>query len=89
MKLGVRVKDVVPPGGWCYTTPETGYTATGAHYWQLEGLVRGHRMANGLSMEGWKEVFEDGLCRQLGIEHSHCGQARPISTNRRVHVDDV
>ena len=72
-----------------YTTPETGYTAEGAHYNQLRERVRAHRIANGLPMDTFDEDFEDGLCTQLGIECSHCGQPEPISKKRMANANDV
>lgn len=50
---------------WRYVQPETATVFNAFSYWELEEKVQKHRKAMSLDLaEGWRERFQDDLCRQ-------------------------
>jgi len=56
---------LVPPGGWSYTDPDSGVSFKESNFNALVGMVRTHRIANGLlTGAAWLEQFYDSICQQ-------------------------
>lgn len=73
---------------WRYVQPETALVFTAFSYWGLEEQVQKHRKAMGLDLsEGWKERFQDELCRQN--ETVPCIGRAPSEKSRTLTLQDL
>lgn len=69
----VASRQTVPPGKWRITIEETGTKLVDLSYYRLRHRYYQHCIANGLPLgRDWQEKLDDRLCRELGIEGSHC-----------------
>lgn len=65
--LKLAKTDQVPPGGYNFTVPETGYRVSGDHtLGSLLEKVERHYLANSIYLPpNWKDLVEDQICRKL------------------------
>ena len=86
-----RVK--CPPGGWSWTDPDTNVKIQTLAYVDLIRQVEAYFDANKLpKVENWRAVVDDEICRQNGIEDSHCGEPAkpaPIPPERALQPQDL
>jgi hypothetical protein len=76
------------PNEWRYVQPETATVFNGFSYWELEEKVQKHRKAMGLDLaEGWRERFQDDLCRQN--EEVPCHGRTPSLEQRKLTLEDL
>lgn len=92
-RLSVLNRVKCPPGGWAWTDPETDVRiATVAHN-DLVNKVSDYMDANNIpKLENWREILDDEICRQNGIEDTHCGEPmKPpkIETDRKLSPHDL
>lgn len=92
----MRVIDttVVPPGGWRYTQPETGFEFSASTLRVLVSKVREHRAANGLPEGDPQADIEAFVCAQLPLGAESCQAETPgdigdIALKTRFTMDDV
>lgn len=80
-RLQIVREGVVPPHGWEYVQPETGFKMNSVTPRGLMALVEVHRRANGIPLSmGWKEALEEELCR----DPRYAGRCREVAVPRTV-----
>ena len=63
---------VMPPGGWRYIQPETGFEFTASTLRVVIQKVAEHRRANGLPVGDPSAEIQDFVCAQLPIGSENC-----------------
>lgn len=80
MSLQILTKtDVVPPGKYRFTVPETGYVIDSKFNQEdLFDAVKNHYNANNIDLpDNWKELVIDQMCRQLPAGWCHYSDGKP------------
>ena len=85
---------VVPPGGWRYTQPETGFAFSSSTLRVLVSKVREHRAANNLPPGDPQADIEAFVCAQLPVGAESCqaeieGDYSNIALKTKFTMDDV
>lgn len=62
---------LMPPGGWAWVIPETGWYAEGGDFAQLVRRVDEHYRSNNLACGDTEAVVERGLCERLLASGAH------------------
>lgn len=79
LKLRVARDDSPPRGGWKFTVPETGMVLTELSVASLRDLVRRHYEVNDMKLpRGYREWFEDEMCRQGNLLGSVCEEVPKV-----------
>lgn len=55
----------VPPGGWTWVVPETGFLVSGGNFRDLVRVVQAHYCGNGIACDDAEQRVEQGLCERL------------------------
>jgi len=85
----------MPPGGWRYIQPETGFEFRANLYRDIARKVRDHREANGLPEGDLQREIEDFVCAQLPKGAESCeadvpeGVPANIALKTKFTMDDV
>ena len=91
--LAVLNRTKCPPGGWKWTDPETGTKVETIAYVDLVRRVNSYMEANNIPQpDNWALILDDEICRQNGIEDTHCGQPdkpKEIPVDRKLQPHDL
>jgi hypothetical protein len=85
----------MPPGGWRYIQPETGFEFKANLYRDIERKVRDHREANGIPVGDLRKDIECFVCAQLPRGAESCEADIPgeipgdIALKTKFNMDDV
>ena len=87
----VKDASLVPPGGWRYIQPETGFEFRDATLRLVAKQVRAHRAANGLPAGDPFADIQDFVCAQLPAGSDLCTQvlAGDYALKKHFTMDDV
>jgi hypothetical protein len=87
----VKDPSVMPPGGWRYIQPETGFEFSASTLRVVVQKVTEHRKANGLPVGDPRSEIEDFVCAQLPAGSDNCTHVLDGDYALKTHftMDDV
>lgn len=86
--MNLRNKNLVPPGKFSFTVPETGIRFECFSLEELFKKIRNHYLGNNLELpEDWKARIEDHLCRKLPPEY--CNNSAGLSSPCSMTASDI
>lgn len=78
---------LVPPGGWWYRQPESGFKMTAFDPLSLKRQIEQHRRANGYDLaDGWWEVVQAEICERPGMMQSHCQPDTTFTAEQPIRI---
>ena len=81
-----------PPGGYCFTVPETGYKISKEHTWDgLFAKVERHYYDNNIPLpDNWKEKVESQMCETLPAGYCHYTDGTPFAgTTPKLNAESI